>query len=54
MARHRRQCHQATSERQIAVAPLGLIAVQSRNLKVAHPVLAQPFNLWTVDVKKEP
>jgi hypothetical protein len=28
MARHRQHCHQATSERQIAVAPLGLIAVQ--------------------------
>jgi hypothetical protein len=40
MARHRQQCHQATSERQIAVAPLSLIAVQSRNLMVAHPVLA--------------
>ena len=44
MARHRRQCHQATGERQIAVAPLSLIAVQSQNLMVAHPVLAQPFN----------
>jgi hypothetical protein len=28
----------------IAVAPLSLIAVQSQNLMVAHPVLAQPFN----------
>jgi hypothetical protein len=37
MARHRQQFHQATSERQIAVAPLSLIAVQSRNLMVAHP-----------------
>jgi hypothetical protein len=27
MVRHRQQCHQATSERQIAVAPLSLIAV---------------------------
>jgi hypothetical protein len=27
MGRHRQQCHQATSERQIAVAPLSLIAV---------------------------
>jgi hypothetical protein len=36
-ARHRQQCHQAVSERQIAVAPLNLIAVQSRNLMVAHP-----------------
>jgi hypothetical protein len=44
VARHRQQCHQATSEGQIAVAPLSLIAVQSRNLMVAHPVLAQPFN----------
>ena len=44
MARRRQQCHQATSERQIAVAPLSLIAVQSRNLMVAQPVLAQPFN----------
>jgi hypothetical protein len=31
-------------ERRIAIAPLSLIAVQSRNLTVAHPVLAQPFN----------
>jgi hypothetical protein len=37
MARHRQHCHQATSERQIAIAPLGLIAVQSWNLMVAHP-----------------
>src|SRR5258708_301842 len=29
-ARRRQQCHQATSERQIAVAPLSLIGVQSR------------------------
>jgi hypothetical protein len=43
MARHRQHCHQATSEGQIAVAPLGLIAVQSWNLIVAQ-VLAQPFN----------
>jgi hypothetical protein len=28
MARHRQQCHQATSERQAAVAPLSLIAGQ--------------------------
>jgi hypothetical protein len=40
MDRHRQQCH---SEGQIAVAPLSLIAVKSRNLMVAHPVLAQPF-----------
>jgi hypothetical protein len=44
MDRHRQQCHQATSEGQIADAPLSLIAVQPRNLMVAHPVLAQPFN----------
>jgi hypothetical protein len=37
MARHRQHCHQTTSEGQIAVAPLGLIAVQSWNLIVAHP-----------------
>jgi hypothetical protein len=36
---------QATSEGKIAVAPLSLIVVQSRNLMVAHPVLAQPFNI---------
>jgi hypothetical protein len=28
----------------LPVAPLSLIAVQSRNLMVAQPVLAQPFN----------
>jgi hypothetical protein len=44
MARHRQHCHQATSERQIAVAPLGLIAVQSWNLMVVHPDSGQPFN----------
>jgi len=44
MARNRQQCHQATGERQIAVAPLSQIAVQSQNLMVAHSVLAQPFN----------
>jgi hypothetical protein len=43
MDRHRQQCHQATSEGQIADAPLSLIAVQPRNLMVAHSVLAQPF-----------
>jgi hypothetical protein len=37
MVRHRQQCRQATSERQIAVAPLSLIAVRSRSLMVAHP-----------------
>jgi hypothetical protein len=37
MARYRQHCHQATSERQTTVAPLSLIAVQSRNLMVAHP-----------------
>src|ERR1700730_6260712 len=37
MARHRQHCHQATSERQIAVAPLGLIAGQLGDLIVAHP-----------------
>jgi hypothetical protein len=42
MDRHRQQCHQATSERQIVVAPLSLIAVQSQNLMVAHPVLIFP------------
>jgi len=53
--RHRQQCDQATSERQIAVTPLKPIAVQSRDLMVAHPVLAQPFNLRSaVDVVKEP
>jgi hypothetical protein len=45
---------QATSERQIAVAPLSLIAVQSRNLMVAHrgfwPGLQFPS---AVDIKKE-
>jgi hypothetical protein len=45
---------QATSERQIAVAPLSLIAVQSRNLMGAHPgsgpVLQFPS---AVDVMKE-
>jgi len=45
MDRHRQQCDQATGEAQIAVAPLSLIAVQSRNLMAARPVLAQPFNL---------
>ena len=35
--RRRQQCHQATSERQITVAPLRLIAVQSRNPMAAHP-----------------
>jgi hypothetical protein len=44
MDRHRQQCHQANRERQIAVASLSLIAVQSWNLMVAHPVQAQPFN----------
>jgi hypothetical protein len=43
MARRRQQCHQATSE-QIAVAPLSLIAVQSRNLMVAHPGSRPAFN----------
>src|ERR1700731_3464081 len=55
MARHRRQCDQATSEKQIAVAPLSLIAVQSRNLTVAllgsGPALQFPS---AVDVVKEP
>jgi len=41
MARHRQHCHQATSERQIAVAPLGLIAVQSWNLWLIQ-ILASP------------
>jgi hypothetical protein len=55
MARHRQHCHQATSEGQIAVAPLGLIAVQSWNLFVAHPGsgAALQFPL-AVDVMKEP
>jgi len=44
MDRPRQQCHQATSEGQIAVALLSLIAVLSRNLMVAHPVLTHPFN----------
>src|SRR3981081_142789 len=44
MARRRQQCYQATSERQIAVAPLTLIAVQSRNLMVAHPGSGPAFN----------
>jgi hypothetical protein len=54
MARHRQQCHQATSERQIAVGPLSLIALQSRNLMVAHPVLAALLFPSAVDVMKEP
>ena len=44
MDRHRQQCHQATSEGQMAVAPLSLIAVQSRNLMVAHPGSGPAFN----------
>src|ERR1700730_10318623 len=55
MARHRQHCHQATSERQIAVAPLGLIAVQSQNLMVAHPGSGPALQFpWAVDVMKEP
>jgi hypothetical protein len=55
MARHRQHCHQATSERQIAVAPLGLIAVQSRNLMMAHPSSGPALQfLSAVDVIKEP
>jgi hypothetical protein len=54
MARHRQHCHQATSERQIAVAPLGLIAVQSWNLRVAHPDSGPALQfLSAVDVMKE-
>jgi hypothetical protein len=41
MARHLQYCHQATSERQVAVTPLGLITVQSWNLRVARQILAQ-------------
>src|SRR5882724_4875907 len=55
MARHRQHCHQATSERQIAVAPLGLIAVQSWNLRVAHPDSGPALQfLSAVDAMKEP
>jgi hypothetical protein len=55
MARHQQHCHQATSERQIAVAPLGLIAVQSWNLRVAHPDSGAALQfLSAVDVMKEP
>jgi hypothetical protein len=55
MARHRQHCHQPTSERQIAVAPLGLIAVQSWNLMVAHPDSGPALQfLSAVDVMKEP
>jgi len=54
MARDRQQCHQA-SERQIAVAPLSLIAIQSRNLMVAHPGSCQALQFPSaVDVMKEP
>jgi hypothetical protein len=55
MACHLQRCHQATGERQIAVAPLSLIAVQSRNLMVAQlgsgPALQFPS---AVDVMKKP
>jgi hypothetical protein len=55
MARHRQQSHQATSERQIAVALLSLIAVQSRNLMVAHPGSGPALQFPSaVDVMKEP
>jgi hypothetical protein len=55
MARRRQQCYQATSERRIAVAPLSLIAVQSRNLMVAHPGSGPAVQFPSaVDVKKEP
>ncbi len=55
MARHRQQCHQATSERQIAIAPLSLIAIQSRNLMVAHPGSCQALQFPSaVDVVKDP
>jgi hypothetical protein len=55
MARHRQHCHQTTSEGQIAVAPLGLIAVQSWNLIVAHPGSGPALQFPSVvDVMKEP
>jgi hypothetical protein len=55
MAHHRQASHQATSERQIAVAPLGLIAVKSRNLMVAHPGSRSALQFSSaVDVMKEP
>jgi hypothetical protein len=55
MAHHRQPSHQATSERQIAVAPLGLIAVQSRNLMVAHPGSRSALQFSSaVGVMKEP
>jgi hypothetical protein len=54
MARHR-QWHQSTSERQTAVAALSLIAVQSRNLMVAHPDSGPALQFPSaVDVMKEP
>jgi cytochrome c peroxidase len=43
------------SESQIAVAPLSLIAVQSRNLMVAHPGSGPALQFPSaVDVMKEP
>jgi hypothetical protein len=55
MVRHRQQRHQAISERQIAVAPLSLIVVQSRKLMVAHPGSGPALQFPSaVDVKKEP
>jgi hypothetical protein len=55
MTRHRQHRHQATSEKQIAVAPLGLIALQSRNLMAAHPGSGPALQFPSaVDVVKEP
>jgi hypothetical protein len=55
MARYRQHGHQATSEGQIAVAPLGLIAVQSWNLIVAHPGSDPALQFPSaVDAMKEP
>jgi hypothetical protein len=54
MVRHRQQCHQATSERQIAVAPLSLIAVSRGILIVAHSGSGPaPQFPSAVDVMKE-